>query len=112
MSLIREAGRLIGVALERVVFGPETTGVVQAVKRDVNNPLTYHVLVRTGDGELKHFTQSESQSPDNIVIGRGGARFNSMTERVGQRWQVRTRGAGVFLLPGSVTERDPFNLKV
>lgn len=110
---LKEAGQLIGRGILRAVFGPEVRGYVEQLRRDINDPLTYHVLVRTDEGRLRHFTHSEAISSSNLTINleTGEIDFNKMDEKRGQRWEVRTRGTGVFLLPGSIIERDPFNLK-
>lgn len=103
MSLIKEAGRLVGNGLLRVVFGPETRGLVQEVRRDRHTLEDYHVLVKTDQGGLKHFTFSDN---DTTV-----ASFEEMQGKIARPWWIRTRDTGSWLLPGSRIERDPFNLR-
>ena len=103
--------RLVELA-EEVIFGPKTEGIVEAVKRDSNNPDCWHTLVRTTEGELKHFSNFAGVM---IVTKSGTIRHKhvdmSTSPRIGDPYNIRTRGTGVIHPPGSKIDRDPFNLQ-
>lgn len=110
MSPLKEVGKLIGRGIERVVFGTETRGIVQSVKRDPNEPQILHVLVKTDSGNLRYFMEPHSYTriglnPPSIEHGEVEV---SISE--GERWDRRRWGKGMILLPGSPAERNPFNL--
>jgi hypothetical protein len=110
---LKELRLLLQRGLDRIIFGTETRGHVKAIRRDVNNPLVYHTLVETDEGKLKHFTDTEEISSSNLFFNTrtGKFEFPTITEHVGAKFITRTWGTGMILLPGSRTERDPFNLK-
>lgn len=98
--------------VNNVILGPETKGVVEAIKRDSHDPDYWHTLVRTDEGELKHFTSSSRMM---IVTKDGTIRRKyvdmSMYPKIGDRFNIRTRGAGIIHTPRCKIEKDPFNLQ-
>ncbi len=103
----REALRNVGKAVSTFVNGPMVYGTVEAVMRDPEVRTTWHILVKTDQGEERHVICSDRE----ILINREGIFSREMPYYRGDRFARTLRGTGVIIPPGSKISRDPFGLK-
>lgn len=97
----------LGKLAVRVAYGPRVSGGVEAIRRDRNRPRFWHVLVRTDEGDLRHFVEPDR----SLVISSRGLEILDSPWKRGDRFVTNIRGTGFARMPWSRLETDPFELK-
>jgi hypothetical protein len=94
----------------RVIFGPKIEGVVADRMQDSKVPDVDHFLIDATEGGQRHIILPNARKlvskKDNLRIWH-----TSHVMKIGEEISLRIRGKGMFLLPWSNIERDPFGLK-
>ena len=102
----------LGEFSQRLIFGPETNGTVEAVLQDTSDFHCWHILIKTDKDKLKEFIVFDGL---RIEVGKNGTRpflvnFTEKPKR-GDPFNIRIRGKG--FTPGLLTQidKDPFHLE-
>lgn len=93
--------------INRVIFGPKLEGTVRQVLADPVVEGVQHILIETANEGHRHIMTHDRA----LAISREGIGVTDEIFSPGEEIHLNIRGNGMWLLPWSKIDRNPFGLE-